>query len=105
MTNTTSWITGIALTLLTTADSAKVVLKNTKGKQVGTAALMQTPSALAGWGVLQEETEHASHGSRRNWHHRACRRHGTPAVTVAQAYLSSLQGRQTGAVIEVARER
>lgn len=30
---------------------------------------------------------------------------GTPAVTVAQAYLSSLQGRQTGAVIEVARER
>lgn len=51
MTNTTSWITGVALTLLTVgsvlaADTAKIVFKNTKGKPIGTATLMQTPNGV-----------------------------------------------------------
>lgn len=51
MTTTISWIIGIALTLLTASsalatDSAKAVFTDTKGKQVGTATLMQTPHGV-----------------------------------------------------------
>lgn len=47
MTKTTSWITGVAFILFTVssvlaADSARAVFMDTKGKQIGTATLMQT---------------------------------------------------------------
>ena len=51
MTTAAPWILGLALTLTTAAgalaaDSAKAVFKDTKGNQIGTATLMQTPNGV-----------------------------------------------------------